>query len=498
VRKGPGWTQATLHQLLSEQLKGYRLLIVSNREPYSHVRVGTGMKVVQAVGGVVTALDPVMKAAQGTWIAQATGDLDAEASDTSGRVAVPPGSARYTLRRVFLTPEEEDGYYYGFANEGLWPLCHIAFQPPLFRDEHWLAYREVNARFARAVAEEAAGEKTLVFIQDYHFALLPKLVKELLPGAVVFQFWHIPWPSSEVFRICPWKQDLLDGLLANDLLSFHIQNHCNNFLETVDRELESRIDWEDFAVTREGHTTLVRPAPIGVDFEELTREATVPQAREDGHEFRKQYGLEGKKIILSVDRLDYTKGIPQRLSSFDLLLRRHPELAGEVVHVQLGVPSRSRIPAYQRLQDDIEEQVAVINARHGREHWTPILFLREQRDRKDLLPLYCTSEVCAVNSVHDGMNLVAKEYVAARVDRRGALVLSEFAGAARELPQALLVNPYAIGTTADTLYKALVMPEEEQSARMERMRETLKEQNVYRWVGRLLVEAPRLDAARSW
>jgi trehalose 6-phosphate synthase len=486
----------TLHQLLTDQLQGYRLLLVSNREPYSHVRAGTGTKVVEAVGGVVTALDPVMKAARGTWIAQATGDADRESSDASGRVLVPPGAERYTLRRVFLTPEEENGYYYGFANEGLWPLCHIAFQPPLFSDDHWEAYRKVNARFARAVAEEAAGERILVFIQDYHFALLPKLVKELLPGAVVFQFWHIPWPSSEVFRICPWKHELLEGLLANDLLAFHIQNHCNNFLETVDRELESRIDWEDFSVSRDGHPTLVRPAAIGVDFEEITLQVMGSDSDRLGREFRMQYGLEGKKIILAVDRLDYTKGIPHRLAAYDLLLRRHPELEGQVVHVQLGVPSRSQIPAYRRLQEDIEEQVAVINARHGRENWSPILFLREQRERKDLLPLYCTAEVCAVTSVHDGMNLVAKEYVAARGDRRGVLVLSEFAGAARELPQALLVNPYAIGATADSLYQALQMPEEEQRVRLERMRETLKEQNVYRWVGRLLVEAARLDGAR--
>jgi len=498
IRKLPGWTRQTLSQMLADQLRDHKLIVVSNREPYMHVRTENGIRAVETVGGVVTALDPVMRAVGGTWVAQASGDVDRETADPDGRLLVPQGPDRYTLRRIFLTSQEEEGYYYGFANEGLWPLCHIAFQPPVFNEEDWETYELVNAHFADAVVREAEGSRPLVFIQDYHFALLARMVKQRLPEAIVFQFWHIPWPSSEVFRICPWKTQILEGLLGNDLLSFHIQNHCNNFLETVDRELESRIDWEDFSVTREGHSTSVRPAPIGVDFEELSLQSSSPEVEKEALRFRLHHQLTGQKIVLSIDRMDYTKGILHRFKAFDQLLKHHPEHLGKVVHVQLGVPSRSRIPVYRALQEEIERQVQVLNARHGTETWQPILFLKEQRDRKDLLPLYRTADVCAITSVHDGMNLVAKEYIAARSDRRGSLVLSEFTGAARELTQALLVNPYAINPMAEALHQALLMPEQEQMGRMSRMREVVREQNVYRWVGRLLVQAAQLDSAKPW
>jgi trehalose 6-phosphate synthase len=484
--------------MLADQLSDHKLIIVSNREPYMHVRTEQGVRAVETVGGVVTALDPIMRAVGGTWVAQASGNADRETADAEGRLLVPQGPDRYTLQRIFLTPNQEEGYYYGFANEGLWPLCHIAFQPPDFNEEDWRLYVAVNELFADAVVREAEGSRPLVFIQDYHFAMLARMVKQRLPEAIVFQFWHIPWPSSEVFRICPWKKELLEGLLGNDLLAFHIQNHCNNFLETVDRELESRIDWEDFSVTREGHSTSVRAAPIGVDFEELSLLASSPQVEADALKFRTAHNLVGQKILLSIDRMDYTKGILHRLKAIDHLFKTHPEHLGRVVHVQLGVPSRSRIPAYRVLQEEIERQVGVLNARHGNETWQPIVYLKEQRDRRDLAPLYRTAEVCAVTSVHDGMNLVAKEYVAARSDRRGSLVLSEFTGAARELTQALLVNPYAIASMAEAFHQALVMPEQEQMGRMSRMREIVREQNVYRWVGRLLVQAAQLDSTRPW
>jgi trehalose 6-phosphate synthase len=497
IRKLPGWTRQTLSQMLADQLRDHKLIIVSNREPYMHVRTDEGVRAVETVGGVVTALDPVMRAVGGTWVAQASGNADRETADADGRLLVPQGPDRYTLKRIFLTPQEEEGYYYGFANEGLWPLCHIAFQPPIFNEDDWRLYVAVNELFADAVAREAQGSRPLVFIQDYHFAMLARMVKQRLPDAIVFQFWHIPWPSSEVFRICPWKKEILEGLLGNDLLAFHIQNHCNNFLETVDRELESRIDWEDFSVNREGRSTSVRAAPIGVDFEELSLLASSPEVENAALRFRMAHQLTGQKILLSIDRMDYTKGILHRLQAFELLLKTHPEHVGKVVHVQLGVPSRSRIPAYRVLQEEIERQVGVLNARLGSETWQPVLYLKEQRDRRDLLPLYRTAEVCAVTSVHDGMNLVAKEYVAARGDRRGSLVLSEFTGAARELTQALLVNPYAIGSMAEAFHQALTMSDQEQTGRMSLMREVVREQNVYRWVGRLLVQAAQLDSTRS-
>jgi trehalose 6-phosphate synthase len=498
IRKLPGWTRQTLSQMLGEQLRDHKLIIVSNREPYMHVRSQGGIKIVETVGGVVSALDPIMRAVGGTWVAQASGEADRDTADSEGRLQVPEGPDRYTLKRVFLTPQEEAGYYYGFANEGLWPLCHIAFQPPVFDEKDWESYVSVNELFAQAVLREAQGSRPLIFIHDYHFALLARMVKQRLPQAIVFQFWHIPWPSSEVFRICPWKSRILEGLLGNDLIAFHIQNHCNNFLDSVDRQMESRIDWEEFSVTREGHTTSVKSAPIGVDYEELSLLASSPEVQEEALKFRIRHQLDGRKIILSIDRMDYTKGILQRFQAVDRLFQLYPEHLGKIVHVQLGVPSRSRIPAYSTLQEEIERQVQIINARHGTEHWQPILYLKEQRDRKDLLPLYRAAQVCAVTSVHDGMNLVAKEYIASRTDGLGSLVLSEFVGAARELSHALLVNPYAIGPMAEALHQALLMPEHEQKGRMSLMRETVREQNVYRWVGRLLIQAAQLDSARPW
>jgi len=319
------------------------------------------------------------------------------------------------------------------------------------------------------------------------------MVKDRLPGAVVFQFWHIPWPNPEAFRILPWKQEILEGLLGNDLLSFHIQNHCNNFIDTVDRELESRIDRERFTITLRGSPTLVRPQPVGVDFEDISLHASSPEIGERAEAFRAERGLQGVRILLGIDRLDYTKGIPERLRAFDRLLLLHPEHAAKVSLVQLGVPSRSTLPAYRRLEEEVEGLVASINARHGTRSWTPIHFLKEGRARGELLPLFRAADVCLVTSLHDGMNLVAMEFVASRPDLRGVLVLSRFTGAARQLTQAVLVNPYAVDELADALHASLAMPPDEQEARLRRLRETVREENVFKWVAKLLAAAVRLE-----
>ncbi|HXX92009.1 MAG TPA: trehalose-6-phosphate synthase [Planctomycetota bacterium] len=487
------WTRDDLKRLVAERLGEFRLICVGNREPYMHVHSPTGIRCLEPVSGVVSALDPVMRAAGGTWIAHGSGDADRETADVNGRLGVPPGADRYTLRRVWLSREEERGYYYGFANGALWPLCHIAYRPPVFERADWAAYRTVNRRFAEAVREEAGGTRALVFIQDYHFALLPRMVKDLLPNSVVFQFWHIPWPNPEVFGICPWKKEILEGLLGNDLLSFHIQYHCNNFMETVDRELESRIDREQFSVNIQGSPTLIRPQPIGIDFDLISEQAGLAATEPRMSAIRNRYGLGDARILLGVDRLDYTKGILEKIRALDRLLELHPEHVERVVLLQVGVPSRTALPAYRHFEAEVDSLVAAVNRRHRTSTWIPIVFVKENHSRTDLLPLYRMADVCMVTSVHDGMNLVAKEFVAARGDLAGVLLLSPFTGASRELTPAVLANPYATDDLAEAIQASLAMPPAEQASRMERMRESTREHNVFEWVGGLLEQALRLE-----
>jgi trehalose 6-phosphate synthase len=465
--------------------------VVANREPYIHVYDGEGVRCMKPASGLTTALDPVMRACGGTWVAHGSGDADRQASDPRGRVAVPPECPAYTLRRVWLSKEEEQGYYYGFANEALWPLCHAAYTRPSFNPGDWQQYRRVNQKFADAVLDEVAGERAVVFVQDYHFALLPRLLKAARPDLVVVQFWHIPWPNPEIFRVCPWQEEILDGLLGNDLLSFHIQNHCNNFLDSVDRALEARIDTERFAVTRGGKTTVVRPHPISIDPESVAAFAPRDVETEEAR-LRKQLRVQDRPLLVGVDRVDYTKGIPERFRAVDRLVTLHPELKGRFCCVQVGAPSRTHIPAYRRLNEELDALVEEINWRHGGDAWKPVVYVKEHLDLGQLYGLYRMAAGCVVSSLHDGMNLVAKEFVAARTDLRGVLVLSRFTGAARELTDALLVNPYAVDEFAAALRSALTMPAEEQERRMRRLRAQVADNNIYRWAGLLLSEAGKL------
>jgi trehalose 6-phosphate synthase len=479
--------------LITKRLEGFRFISVANREPYIHVSGPRGIRCVEPDSGVVTALDPVMRATGGTWIAHGSGSADRETADPTGRLRVPPGRPHYTLRRMWLTPEEERGYYYGFSNEGLWPLCHIAYQRPNFRDRDWKQYQAVNQAFADAVVEEIAGERALVFIQDYHFALLSKLIKQRLPGTIVCQFWHIPWPNAEAFRICPWTREVLEGMLGNDLMAFHTQHHCNNFMDSVDRELESRIDRETFSVTLRGSHTAVRPHPISVDFDAISSAAQSQATQDRMAALRDRFRLTGLAVLLAVGRMDYTKGILERVHAVDRLLELHPELIEKIVLLEIAVRSRAQIAAYSQFQDQVESLIEAVNTRHRTSAWEPIQLVREHQDQPTLTALYRLSDVCLVTSLHDGMNLVAKEYVSARSDEQGALLLSHFTGAARELTQALLVNPYAVDGMAETIWKAMTMSIEEKQCRMRKMREVIREHNVYRWAGKLLEQAARLE-----
>lgn len=482
------WTKERLEDVVRTRLAGPRLVVVANREPYIHVYDGGTIHCMRPASGVATALDPVMRACGGVWVGHGSGDADCAASDEQGRVAVPPEDPSYTLRRIWLGHEEEEGYYYGFANSALWPLCHAAYTRPRFESEHWKAYRRVNRKFTDAVLEEVRGESAIIFVQDYHFALLPRMLRKARPDLAIVQFWHIPWPNPEVFRVCPWKEEILDGLLGNDLLAFQTQYHCNNFLETVDRHLEARVCFERFAVTRRGQTTSVRPQPISVDPDEIADAAPADLEREE-RRLRTQLRIGDRPILVGVDRVDYIKGIPERLRAVDRLLCKHPQWRRRFCFVQVGAPSRTHIGAYRALNEEVSALVEEINWRHGDGSWDPIVFLHEHHGPDKLSVLYRMAAACVVTSLHDGMNLVSKEFVAARTDERGVLILSEFTGAARELTEALIVNPYAIDQLAEAYQTALTMPAGEQQRRMRRMRRQVADNNIYRWAGMLLSAA---------
>jgi len=493
---GGRWSPERLRRVLTEHLQGEGIVILANREPYVHDRAPDGsVRVLHPASGLVTALEPVMRACSGTWVAHGSGSADHAVVDRKDRVRVPPGEDSYTLRRVWLSEEEERGYYYGFSNEGLWPLCHIAHARPVFRAQDFRHYQAVNRRFADAVLAEVDGPDPIVLVQDYHFALVPRMIRERLPRATVIAFWHIPWPHAESFGICPWGRELLEGLLGASVVGFHTQLHCNNFLESVDRHLEARIDRERQSIVVGGREALVRAYPISIEWPSRWV-ASAPPVQDCRREALEEFGLPPDgRIGLGVDRLDYTKGVEERLLAVERLLERFPHLVGRFTFVQLGAPSRTLIDRYRELNERLDALSARINARFGAGpsgRWRAVALLRAHHEPPAIFRMFRAADVCYVSSLHDGMNLVAKEFVAARDDERGVLVLSRFTGAARELTEALLVNPYDLEEASSALAAALVMPAEEQGARMRAMRAFVADLNVYRWAGRMLDDAARL------
>ncbi len=479
------WTPERLKEFIRLKLEDRPLFAVSNREPYMHIYDGKMIKCIVPASGLVTALEPVLNACGGTWIAQGSGNADKETVDRHHKIRVPPQEPTYTLRRVWVTQEEEEGFYSGFSNEGLWPLCHIAHTRPIFRNDDWREYSRVNNKFADAVFEEIKDIlNPYILIQDYHFALLPYMIKSKRPDARVAIFWHIPWPNPESFGICPWRKEILQGMLGADLIGFHTQFHCNNFIESVDRFLESRIDYENFTVNRENHTTWIKPFPISIGANGAeSAPAAVKLSKED---LLKPYGIQAQWMGVGVDRLDYTKGILERFRAIEHLLDCHPVFRGRFTFVELGAPSRTMIPKYKEFIDEIIKETDRINIKFKTKTWQPILLLMKHHSHQDIMPFYWAADVCLVTSLHDGMNLVAKEYISSREDDQGVLVLSQFTGAARELKDALIINPYDINQTAQALKSALEMPVEEQKERMKRMRANVKENNIYRWAGELV------------
>lgn len=488
------WTRQDLHRLITEKMGDYLLVVVSNRQPYAHIFKKRKIECQRGIGGIIAALDPVMQVSNGIWVAHGSGDADHKVTDSQGKVKVPPENPSYTLKRIWLTKEEENGYYYGYSNEVLWPLCHTAFQRPIFRKEDWDYYVKVNQKFANAIIEELGDKKALVWIQDYHLCLLPKFLKEAAPNRLITaHFWHTPWPSYEAFRICPQKKEILDGLLANDLLGFHIQYHCNSFLDVIDREIESRIDRERFSVIRSGHETLIRPYPISVDFEGINELSNSPDVARAQQALMEEFGLSGVKVLAGLDRIDYTKGLPEKLLAIDRLLEKHPELKEKIVFLQMGPISRLHIPSYKALNDELNTLVEQINWKHSTDSWQPIILVRRHLSLIETLALYRTADVCVVSSLHDGMNLVAKEFVASRSDETGMLVLSQFTGAARELTDAVLINPYDREQVSDAIFNALTIPDEERKKRMAKMREIVRQNNVFRWAGKIISELLKFE-----
>lgn len=488
------WTKKDLQQLIKEKLSDYLFIVVSNRQPYVHVMKKGKVECQRGAGGVITALDPIMQACNGLWVAYGNGEADRKVTDKDGKVKVPPEKPAYTLKRVWLTKEEEDGHYYGYSNEALWPLCHMAFQRPSFKSGDWNFYCQVNKKFADAVLKEVGDQKAFVWIQDYHLTLLPKILKdEAGQRLIIAHFWHIPWPNFETFRICPNKDEVLKGLLSNDLLGFHIRYHCDNFIDAIDHAVESKIDREKFAIVHSGHETLIRPYPISVDFEGIEKFSRSPEVTAAMDTLREEYSLSGKKVFLGLDRIDYTKGIPERLLAIDRFLEKYPDYKEQVVFLQMGEISRIHIPKYKALNDDINRIVEEINWKHSTDSWDPIIMVRRHLAFHELLAFYRLGDLCLVSSLHDGMNLVAKEFLSARSDEGGMLVLSQFTGAARELTDAILINPYDREQFSDSIYEALSLSEDERYKKMVKLRQVVQKNNIYRWAGKIISELLKFE-----
>ncbi len=516
VRSERAWTRDRLRSTAMVALGGQQLVVVSNREPYMHQLRNGVPEVVRPASGLVTGLDPVLRACGGLWVAHGSGDADRRTADASGCVPVPPEAPRYTLRRVWLSKEEEEGYYYGFSNEGLWPLCHLTHERPVFRASDWDQYVRANRRFADAVLEELGSHSAVVMVQDYQLALVPGMLKAARPDLRVGLFWHIPWPNAEAFRICPYRVEILHGMLGADLVGFHLQQHCNNFLDAVDRMVEARLDWDRCAAELKGHVALVRPFPISVQSWSERGVAMGDELARTIARFRHLHRLGTARVGVGVDRIDYTKGIAERFRALDRLFEKCPEHRGTFTFVQLGAPSRTHIPRYRDLLVELETIADAINWKYQTDDWKPIHFLVAHHDSETVHAFLSMASVCVVSSLHDGMNLVAKEYVAAQAELSpdvatgltadgqdgggdsggaGVLVLSEFAGAARDLPESILINPYDTEEFAEAIKLALAMEPRERRQRMTRMRLRVEENNIYRWAADFLAAITESDGA---
>lgn len=484
------WTAGRLREFIKASLKDRPIYVLTNREPYVHTKVKDKIEWSVPASGVISALESVMEACGGMWIAHGSGTADKETADTDGKIRVPPDEPKYTLKRISLTEEELKGYYTGFSNEALWPLCLMAHTRPIFRASDWTAYKKVNALFATTLLEEIRHvDRPIVLIQDYHLSLVPAIIKKSRPDALVAMFWHIPWPSAAQFNICPRRTEILEGMLGADLVGFQTQQHCNNFIETVGNEIESRIDYEQFTIYRNAHKSVIKPFPISIAY---------PGSAESHGEARPEilsaFGIDpGSRLILGVDRLDYTKGIPEKFKAFEFLLSEHKKYRGNLTLLQIASPTRESVEKYREYAAHVTREADRINERFGTKNWKPIVLEKRHYTHEQIGRLYKLADVCLISSLHDGMNLVAKEFAAARSDEAGVLVLSEFAGASRDLKGALLINPYSAEESSTALHEALQMPPSEQHRRMKSLRASVRDYNIYRWSAELIKSLSQLE-----
>jgi trehalose 6-phosphate synthase len=524
------WTASRIDDHIQAFLHDTRLILVSNREPYIHrwdrqallepvskeppapeamrwnfdwalriasrvsqlLRSGEGIRCTHAAGGLTSALDPVMQACHGTWVAWGSGNADRDTVDVRDCVRVPPYNPQYTLRRVWLSEPQVRGFYYGFANSALWPLCHLHLERTVFKPLHWRHYQEVNEQFAEAVAQECQDTLATVWVQDYQLALCPQYLRRRLPDLAIMHFWHIPWPPWELFRVCPWRRELLEGLLGNDLLGFHLDQYCKNFLECAERVLGASVDPKAGVVEYDGRETWVRPFPISIDYDwwaSLARQRRVTRRLAP---LRATSELAFSIVGLGVDRLDYTKGIVSRFQAIERFLEKYPEYQGRFCFVQIAVPSRTQIDEYRQVKEQVESLVERINDRFATDKGKPIHYRYEHLEPAELVIYYRMADFAMVSSLHDGMNLVAKEFVASQVERKGVLICSEFAGVAEALDNALLINPYDVESVADTMKQAIEMPAEERTRRMARLQEHIAEYNIYKWLAEIFIELARI------
>ena len=528
------WTATRIAEQIESLLHDSRLILVSNREPYIHrwdrqalmepvandassagfpawdfswvlrlasrvsqlLRSGEGIRWSRAAGGVTSALDPVMQACHGTWVAWGSGNADRETVDSSDRVAVPPDDPQYTLRRVWLSEPQVRNFYYGFANSALWPLCHLQLERSVFKALHWRYYQEVNEMYAAAAADECGGAPATVWVQDYQLALCSQYLRRHNPDLSIMQFWHIPWPPWEVFRVCPWRRELIEGLLGNDLLGFHLDQYGKNFLECVERVLGVDVDLKAGMVEYEGRETWVRSFPISIDYDWWAGLARQRRVARRMAQLRAKPELAFPILGLGVDRLDYTKGIVSRFQAIEHFLEKYPEYQSRFCFVQIAVPSRTQIDEYRQVKEQVEALVERINARFGTDTSKPIHYRYEHLEPHELVVYYRMADFAMVTPHYDGMNLVAKEFVASQVDRKGVLICSEFAGAAAELDNALKINPYDIESVADTMKQAIDMPLAERAQRMARLQEQIAEANSYKWLADNFTELASIRGER--
>jgi len=477
------------------------LVLISNRQPYRHKYVdetNEDVTIDTPAGGLVSGIDPVMQRSKGTWIAWGDGDADFAMADTDGRVQVPPSNPSYTLQRVQLSADQISGYYDGYANQGLWPLCHSMTGKATFDRDQWKHYRDVNDQFADAI-DTHLDDETTVWFHDYHFTVAPKFVRAMEPDVFQMHFFHIPWPAPDVFRICPQGEAILEGLLANDFVGFHCPRFSAQFLRCVDQMLEDPvIDWSEQVVSHQDRMTRVAAVPLGVDADRIRRKAT-DTAGDFWDRFCSRHGIDPRtNVALGVDRLDYTKGLLQRMDAFEHLFETRPELRGELTYIQKGCGTRERIPAYQRLRDQVENRIRSLNKRFATGDWSPVVYTTDMFDREDLIALYRHSDMAVVGSLRDGMNLVAKEYVASQIDNDGIVLLSPFAGAFDQLGHgAVEFDPYDTTDGAEAIERASSMGRVERANRMAELREQVHETDLSWWLEEILATADKAKHRRK-